>query len=505
LIQFKFTPKDKNQQFSIDELTFSTGDRQILAKNLVVKPKVKNNKQDQFELQIPTLSMNGFDMDKAYKNDQYFFESIVIDKPSFQLFNNAKDSIRFNPFKVNLYPHFESFADVFSSKLMNVNNANITVIKNGQKKLQEQVSLNLTRVRIDNKPSQGFMHSSDFSFKIPNLKKQTKLYHYTIGETYYSSADNRVTAKDIRIIPNFSKESHQKQVGFQSDYFSGKVDSVSISQPNIRRWFDQEELAGKYLSINGLNVDIFRDKKMPFDESRRPKMLQEMIKSLKIPVSVDSLILANAKVTYSEKSASGDLEGKIGFSKIHVRMMPFTNIKAVNGVIPDFKLDGTATIQDSSELKVSMNYLMNSPENLFKVKGSLSQFNMRIVNPVLEPLALVSIRSGKVNRFDFDFSANQASSNGQLFFGYDDLKISVLEMKDGNTKESKFASFLANSLLLRSKNPRGKELLPDEIAFTRDQKRSVLNYWWKSIFSGIRNTLGIKENKQNEAQQPNRE
>jgi hypothetical protein len=72
-------------------------------------------------------------------------------------------------------------------------------------------------------------------------------------------------------------------------------------------------------------------------------------------------------------------------------------------------------------------------------------------------------------------------------------------MKDGNTKEAKFASFLANSLMLRDKNPRGKELLPDEINFQRDQKRSVLNYWWKSIFSGIRNTLGIKENKPEES------
>jgi len=502
LIQFKFTPKDKNQQFSIDELTVSTSDHLILAKNLVVKPKVKNNKQDQFELQIPSLSMNGFDMDNAYKKDQYFFESIVVEKPTFQLFNNAKDSIRFNPFKVNLYPHFESFADVFSAKSMSVNDANITVFKNGQKKLQEQVSLNLAKVRIDNKPSQGFMHSTDFSFKIPNLKKQTKLYHYTVGEISYSSGNNRVTANDIRITPNFSQENHQKQVGFQSDYFSGKIDSVSISQPNIRRWFDKEELTGKYLSINGLNLNIFRDKQLPFDETRRPKMLQDMIKSLKIPVSVDSLILANAKVSYTEKTASGDLEGKIRFAKIHARLLPFTNIKASNGVIPDFNLEGTATIQDSSLLKVSMNYLMNHPENLFKVKGSLSQFNMRILNPVLEPLALVSIRSGNVNRFQFDFSANQTSSVGQLYFGYDDLKISVLEMKDGNTKESKFASFLANSLLLRAKNPRGKELLPDEIAFTRDQKRSILNYWWKSIFSGIRNTLGIKENKQNEAQQP---
>ena len=495
LIQFKFTPKDKNQQFSIDELTFSTINHQIMAKNLVVKPKVKNNKQDQFELQIPTLYMNGFDMDKAYKNDQYFFESIVVNKPTFQLFNIAKDSIKINPFKVNLYPHFESFADVFSSKLVNVIDANITVFKNGQKKLQEQVSMNLIKVRIDSKPSQGFIHSADFSFKIPNLKKQTKLYQYIIGETSYSSGNNRFTAKDIHIIPNFSREDHQKQVGFQSDYFSGKIDSVSISQPNIRRWFDKEELAGKYLSINGLDLNIYRDKQLPFDETRRPKMVQDMIKSLKIPVSVDSLILANAKVAYTERTATGDLEGKIGFSKIHIRMMPFTNIKASNGVIPDFNLDAKATIQDSCQLKVGMNFQMNHSENKFTVNGSLSKFNMRIINPVLEPLALVSIRSGKVNRFQFDFSANQTSSNGQLFFGYDDLKISVLEMKDGDTKESKFASFLANTVLLRSKNPRGKELLPDEIAFIRDQKRSDLNYWWKSIFSGVKNTLGVKDNK----------
>jgi len=439
--------------------------------------------------------MNGFDMDKAYKNDQYFFESIVVNKPTFQLFNIAKDSIKINPFKVNLYPHFESFADVFSSKLVNVIDANITVFKNGQKKLQEQVSMNLIKVRIDSKPSQGFIHSADFSFKIPNLKKQTKLYQYIIGETSYSSGNNRFTAKDIHIIPNFSREDHQKQVGFQSDYFSGKIDSVSISQPNIRRWFDKEELAGKYLSINGLDLNIYRDKQLPFDESRRPKMVQDMIKSLKIPVSVDSLILANAKVAYTERTATGDLEGKIGFSKIHVRMMPFTNMKASNGVIPDFNLDATATIQDSCQLKVGMNFQMNRSENKFTVNGSLSKFNMRIINPVLEPLALVSIRSGKVNRFQFDFSANQTSSNGQLFFGYDDLKISVLEMKDGDTKESKFASFLANTVLLRSKNPRGKELLPDEITFIRDQKRSDLNYWWKSIFSGVKNTLGVKDNK----------
>jgi hypothetical protein len=208
--------------------------------------------------------------------------------------------------------------------------------------------------------------------------------------------------------------------------------------------------------------------------------------------------LANSQVSYSEKKATDDLEGKIRFTNIHTRLMPFTNMKASNGAIPDFNLEGSATIQDSCQLKVSMNYQMSHPENKFTAKGSASPFNMHILNPVLEPLALISIRSGKVNRFQFEFSADQTSANGQLFFGYDNLKIAVLEMKDGNTKDSRFASFLANSLLLRAKNPRGKELLPDQIAFHRDQKRSVLNYWWKSVFSGVKNTLGIKENKPEE-------
>lgn len=495
LIQFKFTPKDKNQQFSIDELSFSTRDKNIVASNLSVKAKTKSSKENQFELTIPTLSLNGFDMDKAYRNDQFFFESIVINKPSFRFFNNTKDSTRFNPFKVNLYSHFESFSDVFAAKLVNVNNADIRVIKDGREKLQENLTLNLNNVRIDKNPTQGFMHAVDFSFKIPQISRQGKLYQYRIGETSYSSKTNRFTAKNIQFIPKYSKEKYQQQVGFQSDYFSGKIDSISILRPDVRLWFEKNEIAGRYLSVNSLNLSAYRDKRVPFDESRRPKMIQDLIKSIRYPFLIDSMALTNSAIHYIEQPVLGDSAGRIRFSQVNVRIKPFTNKKSTTGTIPDFNLKGSASIMDSCQLNVKMNFRMNSQDNLFSAEGNIQPFNMTVVNPVLEPLAMVSLRSGHVDRFDFSFSGDRTSSKGQLFFGYNDLKISVFEMKNGNAKEAKFASFLANSLMLRSKNPRGKELLPDEISFVRDQKRSDLNYWWKSIFSGIRNTLGIKENK----------
>ncbi len=500
LFQFKFTPKDKNQQISIEELNFSTNERHILARQLTVKPKTKSAKLDQFELRIPSISMNGFDIDNAYRNNQYFFESILVEKPVFLLYNNAKDSIQLNPFNVNFYPHFESFADVFTTKNLKVNEVDLTVFKNGQKKMQEKISFDLSNFRIDSKPSAGFIHSTDFSFSIQNTQHQDaqKLYRFTTGSSEYSSKKDRFIARDIRLIPNFSKEKFNTQTGYQSDYFEGKLDSVLISQPNIRRWFDKGELAGKSMSVNGLDIDIYRDKRLPFDENRRPEMLQDMIKKLPYPVQIDSLKLIDGRIKYSEQPALGDKEGQIGFSNLQISIKPFTNMKGSGSKIPDFKLNGTATIMDSCQMKVSMNYQMNHPDNLFTASGSLSPFNMRILNPVLEPLALVSIRSGQVDHFSFNFTADKTHATGHVLFGYNDLHISVLELKDGNTKEAKFASFIANSLLLRSKNPRGKELLPDEINFQRDQKRSVLNYCWKSIFSGIRNTLGIKDKAESE-------
>ncbi len=496
MFQFKFTPKDKNQQISIEDLNFSTVSRKILAHHLSVKPKTRSNTIDQFELFIPSLSLNGFDLDQAYKDNYYLFESVDVEKPSVQLYNNARDSLKINPFEINLYPHFESFADVFASKSLNVKDAEITVFKNKQKQIQEKITFRLSDVRIDNKPSRGFMHSTDFSFLIPGLKRQDKFYQYFFGPISYSSKTNRFTAKNIQIAPIFSKEKFQQKVDFQTDYLKGKIDSICIVNPNIRKWFVEESITGRYLSVNGLNLEIYRDKRKSFDEQRRGKMLQDMIKSSRYPFLIDSLQLVNSTISYSEHPESNDQEGKISFTNIHARLMPFSNMKSPAGKIPDFRLEASATVMDSSRIDVKMNYRMDDPENLFTVKGSASPFNMHILNPVLEPLASVSLRSGRVDRFEFDFSATNISSTGKLFFGYHDLKISVLEKKEGGVKEAKFASFLANSLLLRSKNPRGNELLPDEINFRRDPKRSVLNYWWKSVFSGVRNTLGLKENKQ---------
>jgi hypothetical protein len=140
-----------------------------------------------------------------------------------------------------------------------------------------------------------------------------------------------------------------------------------------------------------------------------------------------------------------------------------------------------------------MDFNMASPSHQFKVKGSLSPFHLAALNPVTEYNAQILIRSGELNQFDFNFQADSLKATGKLWFAYDDLRISILEQKDGDTKEARWLSFLANNLMMKSKNPRTKTLTPDDIYLERDPKRSIINYWWKTIFSGAKNTFGINE------------
>jgi len=297
-------------------------------------------------------------------------------------------------------------------------------------------------------------------------------------------------------MPKVDRDKYQKLKGVQSDYFNGRIDSVYVINPDVRRWFDDDEFVGELASVDGLDLSIYRDKRIRFDENQRPQMLQDLLRNSNFAFHIDSLMLKNSNISYTEQPANTDKDGRIRFSSVTASVIPLSNIKAKNTAIPDFELRGRATVMDSCQLNTVMKFKMNDVRNSFTADGVLSPFNMAVLNPVLEPLASMSVRSGRVNDFRFSFNADDLGSNGNLYFGYNDLKIAVLEKKNGNTKEAKFASFLANSLLLRSKNPRGKELSPDEISFRRDPSRSTISYVWKSVFSGIKNTLGIKDNKQ---------
>ena len=118
---------------------------------------------------------------------------------------------------------------------------------------------------------------------------------------------------------------------------------------------------------------------------------------------------------------------------------------------------------------------------------------MSNVNSMLEPMAHAEIQNGILNKMSFNFVYNTYRSDGSLMMDYKDLKIaSTRKNKNDEKKINEFATFLLNLFVRRDMD---KSVATDkktgDILFYRDNKKSLFNYWWKSILSGIKSVYNL--------------
>ncbi|HCR88915.1 MAG TPA: hypothetical protein DIW50_00365 [Prolixibacteraceae bacterium] len=488
-------PIGKNQRIGLGSIDYSTNSKKISIQNLSIAPKKTDATKNQYRLKVPEINLNSFDIDLAYTKNQYYFEQITLSKPEITFYKNIADSSQFNPYTVDLYPYFEDFADIFSTKRLSLEDASFQFHTKEKTYGQRGVDLNLNGFKVDKNKDHRFLSSDQFAFSFNNVTRydKEKLYKFQFDRIGFSSTDNQFVISGIHLEPQYPKERFAQIVGHQTDYFEGGLQEIRFEKMDLQRWFEKRELVGKRLQFNGLNLDVYRDKRIAFNDKQRPPIPQDLIRDFDLRFYFDSLELSNANISYAEQIEESPQAGRVDFKNVNARLKPFTNIPYLTGNSGKTQLDVSGNFMDDPAITAQVIFDMNSPLNAFEVQGNIAACPMNIVNPMTKPAALMEINTGTLEKFEFHFTGNNEQAKGKLKFAYDDLNISILEIKDGFTKKSKFSSFMANNLLIKSKNPRGKILLPDDITYQRDPSRSILNFWWKSIFSGVKNTFGIKE------------
>ncbi|MDZ7774970.1 MAG: hypothetical protein U5L09_04815 [Bacteroidales bacterium] len=114
---------------------------------------------------------------------------------------------------------------------------------------------------------------------------------------------------------------------------------------------------------------------------------------------------------------------------------------------------------------------------------------MVALNPMVTPAASVQIKSGKTKTLAFSFSYDDDIASGEVTFEYENLKVILLNKKS-NPQAVK--SFLANTFIIKKNNlQQDKSWKKGTISFERDKKKSVFNYWWKSVLSGLKDAVNF--------------
>ena len=331
----------------------------------------------------------------------------------------------------------------------------------------------------------------EFGFDMQNIyyRMDGGLYILSAEQTDFSSASGTFNLSQFQLLPAYEEAEFFRQVGYRTDRIVLTTSDIQVTGIDFDHAILSEQLIAEGLSVDQADVIIFRDKNYPQQEERDHKPLpQEMIRSLTVPIHIADVSVQTSSIRYEELHEDAIERGAVYFNDLYVSMPDFTTIDSLMTQYGALSIDTASKFMDTSDLNVQFTIPYN--ENLQHIQGTLAQTDPQILNPVFEPLAGVQIESGIVQSVRFEMQLTDIRAIGNAEVIYDDLQIRLVDRETAEANlVRRVGSFFINTFAIRSENP-PEDPRPGEVDFEREPEKSVFNYWWKSLQSGLMDSVG---------------
>ena len=298
----------------------------------------------------------------------------------------------------------------------------------------------------------------------------------------FDSQSGELIADSVTFFTRHTKPELAEITGVETDWYNLTLKTFEMQNIKLEAMFERSALVTERLEITDFTAEIFRDKRLPFPEKKDTKLPYEIIESLPIAFHCDSFLILDADIIYKEKVTNDYSEAEVTFNQMQVSISNLSNIESL--IQGPTEMHASAKVMNSALLTARFAVPNKKFNNGYSVRGRLHPSEIDLFNPVIVPNASARINSGRIKTFDFNFNYTNAHSTGKLILEYENLKISFLNEDDGSKRKIK--TLIANTFMVKEENLKGtKSYKTGTISFKRDKKKSVFNYWWKSIFSGI--------------------
>lgn len=457
-----------------------------------------------FELQISRLQIRRVGVLKAWLHKEIDISSILLDKPSIRMIRYGvpvKKDVTTN--KQNLYELLSKSLKSIQVDQVRVQDADMAYLSGASgKKLHEVKKLNIKvqDLLLDARSEQDSSRvygAKDISFELAGYHARTKDNMYTLKADSLSGSVNKGTLmlKDFRMVPMYPELAFSRKYKTQKDRYDLHFQRLEMKGLDFSGFNLEGSLHAGLLKAGPAKVNVFMNRELPpvgLDKGKNYPQLA--LRRLALPLTIDTVLLQHIDVAYTEYNPIAQKKGTVELGNLQGRILNVTN----DSLQLLHKNHALATLNtrvlNAAALFVKIDFKLDSKNADFHYQGHIGAMDMKALNPLAESLGLVKIEQGQVQKADFDVQANLKGSRGKMNFYYTALKVALLkETEEGAAPKKKgFLSFLANKLVIKDANPsQGEKVRTAEIRFERTPAASFFNLLWKSVFTGIRETVGI--------------
>ena len=358
----------------------------------------------------------------------------------------------------------------------------------------EAPNLDVDVQKIGLKKNEG--ENSGYKLVFEDIDMSMESEHFLVGDGKYvmsfdkmdfRMADSILSFHGVKLEPRYSIEKMVRFSAYQYEIYNLKIDDIEIHEFYLRRFIHDTKVLISKIFIDGMNVSIFKDKSKPFNEDKRPKLPQQSLKGLKLDMFIDSIMIRNSKLEYSEKHPDKAKMMNVILGSLNVEISNITTIYDSLGFDPEMKISMNAKLQDKLDMGVFMSFDLGSPVDTFAFAGYVNQGEFMALNDILVSAIGAKASSGQLDKLTFYAAANPNVAMGEMTMLYHDLQGAVV--KNEEMDENKFLSWVANRVIIEDNPAKNSPTRTVPLYFERCQYKGIGNYLWKTVQSGVIGTL----------------
>jgi len=354
-----------------------------------------------------------------------------------------------------------------------------------------------------------FLDVRSFEADSITIRIPHEFYTITIRAIAFKPSLGTFDLDSMKIMPQYDKVAFGRKKGFEIDRIEGTIPYINLSGLKISRGDSLTVSATTFTTQMFLRV--FRDKRLPFKRKYKNLPIQAL-NNLPVGVSIKTLLVNKSYIAYEEHVDDADSSGSVYFDNLYATIRNINNTdytrrgKTILVAHADFMGQGDVRVRAICPWNTNIRQ---------RVRGTVRNLDMKKLNQMLEPIVQLRVESGHLKQLSFDFTSGPVHSRGKVELDYSGLKLlsfkdqdrveKILKRKnrrsanqdpdDPKLRKAALKTFLINTFIIRKKidDHHVDDKRTGAINFERDQARSVFNYWWKSVFTGVKSAYNIEK------------
>ncbi|NDP28676.1 MAG: hypothetical protein GZ087_14830 [Flavobacterium sp.] len=481
----KVIQKNNQSRYNItyDKLTVDLIPANIYISNVVVVPKIRPEKSAHnigVYATTKSITVTNFKIWHFLFNDKLVAKSITIDKPNLILYK--KDKNTHNVQKEVMEP-FEKII-VVSNVLIQKGKLDIISTFDNE--------IILSTRNISTKIEGIIINDAILKRPIPYLFDKyvidcDSLYYkpndfYTIQAQEIRTTNRTLHLKNLEYLPEYSRAKFIKKIPKEKDLFTIKAATLDIKSMDWGFKNDVFFFNAKSVVLDDVNANIYRNK-IPVDDSSKKPLYSALLREIKFPLQIDTLLIRHSKLVYEEEIDFEKGPAKLTFDHFDLNA---THIHSGFGLkkAADVNIKINCRFMKDSPLKVQWTFDVLDPKDGFKIKGNIQNFDIKSMRQFTKPYINASF-DGVFDSYNFTIVGNDKKASGSASLKFNDLDVTFYK-KNNPEKVAKLKSAIAKLILKKDSNGTTKQA---DIELERLQEKSFYNFLWRSIAESLKKIL----------------